>query len=94
MNRPVSLPNSARFMLNVAITITSTQIGELRSGSPRLEELNHYLRHLHKDGHLDVLSFSEVCLSLRMDIGLSVLLRSVSNSGFSSYSSLNLFHVF
>ncbi|OAE25735.1 hypothetical protein AXG93_4368s1950 [Marchantia polymorpha subsp. ruderalis] len=34
-------------------------IGELRSGSPRLEELNHYLRHLHKDGHLDVLSFSE-----------------------------------
>lgn len=37
------------------------QIGELRSGSPRLEELNHRLRQLHKEGHLDVLSFSEVC---------------------------------
>ncbi|CAM6099282.1 unnamed protein product [Calypogeia fissa] len=34
-------------------------IGELRSGSPRLEELNRYVRHLHKEGHLDILSFSE-----------------------------------
>ncbi|KAL3700440.1 hypothetical protein R1sor_018462 [Riccia sorocarpa] len=34
-------------------------IGELRSGSPKLEELNQCLRHLNKDGHLDVLSFSE-----------------------------------
>ncbi|KAL2651323.1 hypothetical protein R1flu_019451 [Riccia fluitans] len=34
-------------------------IAELRSGSPRLEELNQCLRHLNKDGHLDVLSFSE-----------------------------------
>lgn len=34
-------------------------IGELRSGSPRLLELNDYLRHLYKKGLLDVLSFSE-----------------------------------
>lgn len=34
-------------------------IGELRSGSPRLVELNDYIRHLHKKGLLDVLSFCE-----------------------------------
>ncbi|XP_059453972.1 uncharacterized protein LOC132184373 isoform X3 [Corylus avellana] len=34
-------------------------IGELRSGSPRLVELNDFLRHLHKKGVLDVLSFCE-----------------------------------
>lgn len=34
-------------------------IGELRSGSPRLEELNHFVRQLHKKGGLQVLSFSE-----------------------------------
>ncbi|KAH7567378.1 hypothetical protein JRO89_XS07G0061300 [Xanthoceras sorbifolium] len=34
-------------------------IGELRSGSPRLVELNDYIRHLHKKGALEVLSFCE-----------------------------------
>ncbi|KAJ4701793.1 alpha/beta-Hydrolases superfamily protein [Melia azedarach] len=34
-------------------------IGELRSGSPRLVELNDYIRHLHKKGMLEVLSFCE-----------------------------------
>ncbi|KAK7321704.1 hypothetical protein VNO77_32587 [Canavalia gladiata] len=34
-------------------------IGELRSGSSRLIELNDYIRHLHKKGMLDVLSFCE-----------------------------------
>ncbi|KAG6672177.1 hypothetical protein I3842_16G045300 [Carya illinoinensis] len=34
-------------------------IGELRSGSPRLIELNDFFRHLHKKGMLDVLSFCE-----------------------------------
>ncbi|KAL6296298.1 hypothetical protein ACE6H2_004440 [Prunus campanulata] len=34
-------------------------IGELRSGSARLVELNDYIRHLHKKGLLDVLSFCE-----------------------------------
>eukprot|EP00268_Persea_americana_P060039 TRINITY_DN7434_c0_g1_i9.p1 TRINITY_DN7434_c0_g1~~TRINITY_DN7434_c0_g1_i9.p1 ORF type:complete len:188 (-),score=27.08 TRINITY_DN7434_c0_g1_i9:565-1128(-) len=34
-------------------------IGELRSGSPRLVELNDFIRHLHNKGLLDVLSFSE-----------------------------------
>ncbi|KAJ0975964.1 hypothetical protein J5N97_017929 [Dioscorea zingiberensis] len=34
-------------------------IGELRSGSPRLLELNDFIRHLHNKGILDVLSFSE-----------------------------------
>lgn len=34
-------------------------IGELRSGSPRLEELNRFVRQLHKKGGLQVLSFSE-----------------------------------
>ncbi|KAK2657668.1 hypothetical protein Ddye_010720 [Dipteronia dyeriana] len=34
-------------------------IVELRSGSPRLVELNDYIRHLHKKGALDVLSFCE-----------------------------------
>uniref|UniRef100_A0A0A0L3E1 Uncharacterized protein n=1 Tax=Cucumis sativus TaxID=3659 RepID=A0A0A0L3E1_CUCSA len=33
--------------------------GELRSGSPRLVELNDFLRHLHKKGLLEVLSFCE-----------------------------------
>lgn len=34
-------------------------IGELRSGSPRLVELNDFIRHLHKKKQLEVLSFSE-----------------------------------
>ncbi|GAV82035.1 PGAP1 domain-containing protein [Cephalotus follicularis] len=34
-------------------------IGELRSGSPRLVELNDYIRTLHKKGLLEVLSFCE-----------------------------------
>ncbi|CAN6302023.1 unnamed protein product [Urochloa humidicola] len=34
-------------------------IGELRSGSPRLVELNDFLRQRHNKGLLDVLSFSE-----------------------------------
>ncbi|KAI9118528.1 hypothetical protein K1719_010860 [Acacia pycnantha] len=34
-------------------------IGELRRGSSRLTELNDYIRHLHKKGKLDVLSFCE-----------------------------------
>lgn len=34
-------------------------IGELRSGSPRLVELNDYYRNLHKRGLLEVLSFCE-----------------------------------
>lgn len=34
-------------------------IGELRSGSPRLVELNDYFRNLHKKGLLEVLSFCE-----------------------------------
>ncbi|KAK1389392.1 Armadillo-like helical [Heracleum sosnowskyi] len=34
-------------------------IGELRSGSPRLIELNNFIRQLHKKGALDVLSFCE-----------------------------------
>lgn len=36
------------------------QIGELRSGSPRLIKLNDFIRRLHKKGALDVLSFCEV----------------------------------
>ncbi|KAJ4966057.1 hypothetical protein NE237_017906 [Protea cynaroides] len=34
-------------------------IGELRSGSPKLVELNDFIRHLHNKGLLEVLSFSE-----------------------------------
>ncbi|XP_021865902.2 uncharacterized protein [Spinacia oleracea] len=34
-------------------------IGELRSGSPRLVELNDFMRQLHKKGLLEVLSFCE-----------------------------------
>ncbi|MED6107079.1 hypothetical protein PIB30_010800 [Stylosanthes scabra] len=34
-------------------------IGELRSGSSRLVQLNDYIRHLHKKGMLEVLSFCE-----------------------------------
>ncbi|KAK9756339.1 hypothetical protein RND81_01G090300 [Saponaria officinalis] len=34
-------------------------IGELRSGSPRLVELNDFIRQLHKKGLLEVLSFCE-----------------------------------
>ncbi|XP_031497412.1 uncharacterized protein LOC116262310 isoform X2 [Nymphaea colorata] len=34
-------------------------IGELRSGSPRLVELNDFIRHLHNREGLEVLSFSE-----------------------------------
>ncbi|KAL6995550.1 hypothetical protein U1Q18_005685 [Sarracenia purpurea var. burkii] len=34
-------------------------IGELRSGSPRLVELNDFIRRLHKKGLLEVLSFCE-----------------------------------
>lgn len=40
--------------------VVFSQIGELRSGSPRLVELNDYIRHLHKKGVLQVLSFCEV----------------------------------
>ncbi|XP_028802946.1 uncharacterized protein LOC114758094, partial [Neltuma alba] len=35
-------------------------VGELRRGSSRLIEFNDYIRHLHKKGKLDVLSFCEV----------------------------------
>lgn len=38
-------------------------IGELRSGSPRLVELNDFIRHLHNKGILDVLSFSETLVT-------------------------------
>ncbi|KAF1859490.1 hypothetical protein Lal_00010074 [Lupinus albus] len=38
-------------------------IGELRSGSPRLVELNDYIRQLHKKGMLDVLSFCETMVT-------------------------------
>ncbi|KAA8528562.1 hypothetical protein F0562_035917 [Nyssa sinensis] len=34
-------------------------IGELRSGSPRLVELNDFIRHRHKKGLLEILSFCE-----------------------------------
>nr|GMD89128.1 uncharacterized protein LOC109170573 [Ipomoea batatas] len=34
-------------------------IGELRSGSPRLVDLNDFIRHRHKKGMLEVLSFCE-----------------------------------
>ncbi|KAG0467716.1 hypothetical protein HPP92_019296 [Vanilla planifolia] len=34
-------------------------IGELRSGSSRLVELNDFIRHLHNKGYVEVLSFSE-----------------------------------
>lgn len=34
-------------------------IGELRSGSPKLVELNDFMRQLHKKGSLEVLSFCE-----------------------------------
>ncbi|XP_020591280.1 uncharacterized protein LOC110032106 [Phalaenopsis equestris] len=34
-------------------------IGELRSGSPRLVELNDFIRNLHNKGYLEVLSFTE-----------------------------------
>lgn len=36
------------------------QIGELRSGSPRLVELNDLVRQLYKKKLIDVLSFCEV----------------------------------
>jgi hypothetical protein len=35
------------------------QVGELRSGSPRLEQLNRTISLLHSKGHLKILSFSE-----------------------------------
>ncbi|KAJ8480054.1 hypothetical protein OPV22_023781 [Ensete ventricosum] len=38
-------------------------IGELRSGSPRLVELNDFVRHLNKKGLLEVLSFSETLVT-------------------------------
>ncbi|KAK9109148.1 hypothetical protein Sjap_017208 [Stephania japonica] len=38
-------------------------IGELRSGSPRLVELNDFVRHLQKKGSLEVLSFSETMVT-------------------------------
>ena len=40
--------------------INAMQIGELRSGSPRLLELNEFIRQRYSKGFLDVLSFSEV----------------------------------
>ncbi|KAL2318612.1 hypothetical protein Fmac_032488 [Flemingia macrophylla] len=48
------MPWRMGFVLRPAPTI-----GELRSGSTRLIELNDYIRHLHKKGLLDVLSFCE-----------------------------------
>ncbi|KAI3522115.1 hypothetical protein L1887_11594 [Cichorium endivia] len=48
------LPWRMGFVLRPAPTI-----GELRSGSPRLIELNDFIRRLHKQGSLDVLSFCE-----------------------------------
>ncbi|XP_023737898.1 uncharacterized protein LOC111885890 [Lactuca sativa] len=48
------LPWRMGFVLRPAPTI-----GELRSGSPRLIELNDFIRRLHKQGALDVLSFCE-----------------------------------
>ncbi|RDX76856.1 putative inactive heme oxygenase 2, chloroplastic, partial [Mucuna pruriens] len=48
------MPWRMGFVLRPAPTI-----GELRSGSSRLIELNDYIRHLHKKGLLDVLSFCE-----------------------------------
>ncbi|XP_028757654.1 uncharacterized protein LOC114716764 isoform X2 [Neltuma alba] len=38
-------------------------IGELRSGSSKLIELNDYIRYLHKKGMLDVLSFCETTVT-------------------------------
>ncbi|XP_077224280.1 alpha/beta-Hydrolases superfamily protein isoform X2 [Tasmannia lanceolata] len=38
-------------------------IGELRSGSPRLVELNDFVRHLHNKRLLEVLSFSETMVT-------------------------------
>ncbi|KAK7310497.1 hypothetical protein RJT34_08051 [Clitoria ternatea] len=48
------MPWRMGFVLRPAPTI-----GELRSGSSRLIELNDYIRHLHKKRMLDVLSFCE-----------------------------------
>ncbi|KAL4583596.1 hypothetical protein LXL04_008174 [Taraxacum kok-saghyz] len=48
------LPWRMGFVLRPAPTI-----GELRSGSPRLIELNDFIRRMHKKGALDVLSFCE-----------------------------------
>ncbi|CAJ1972665.1 unnamed protein product [Sphenostylis stenocarpa] len=48
------MPWRMGFVLRPAPTI-----GELRSGSSRLIELNDFVRHLHKKGMLDVLSFCE-----------------------------------
>ncbi|XP_058097062.1 uncharacterized protein LOC131242446 isoform X2 [Magnolia sinica] len=39
------------------------QIGELRSGAPRLVELNDFVRHLQNKGMLEVLSFSETLVT-------------------------------
>ncbi|KAA8517122.1 hypothetical protein F0562_017415 [Nyssa sinensis] len=39
--------------------ITAPSIGDLRSGSPKLVELNDFIRHLQKKGLLEVLSFCE-----------------------------------
>ncbi|XP_027940406.1 uncharacterized protein LOC114194412 isoform X3 [Vigna unguiculata] len=48
------MPWRMGFVLRPAPTI-----GELRSGSQKLIELNDYIRHLHKKGLVDVLSFCE-----------------------------------
>ncbi|PRQ27622.1 putative alpha/Beta hydrolase [Rosa chinensis] len=48
------MPWKMGFVLRPAPTI-----GELTSGSPRLVQLNDYIRHLHKKGLLQVLSFCE-----------------------------------
>lgn len=40
------------------------QIGELRSGSPRLVELNDFIRQLYKKKLIDVLSFCEVIMNI------------------------------
>ena len=51
------------FIHILLLVLLIMQIGELRSGSPKLLELNDFMRQLHKKGLLDVLSFCEVkCL--------------------------------
>ncbi|KAK7291130.1 hypothetical protein RIF29_06038 [Crotalaria pallida] len=57
-SRLADMPWRMGFVLRPAPTI-----GELRSGSPRLIELNDYIRQLYKKGMLDVLSFCETMVT-------------------------------
>lgn len=50
------------------------QIGELRSGSPRLTELNDFVRKLYKKKFIDVLSFCEVIIELLYQFFLESIL--------------------